>query len=90
MLRYSLLRTLLLFGCLLALYLLGVHDPLPLIALTAVTSLVLSYFVLKAPREAMARTVAERAARRLQHQPGDAFEQDAAIEDREDDARRDP
>jgi hypothetical protein len=88
-LRYTLLRTMLLFGCMLALYLVGVHDPLLLIALTAVSSILLSYFLLKGPREAMARTVAERAARRLEHQPVDSFEQDAAVEDREDDLRRD-
>lgn len=88
MLRYSLLRTMLLFGCMLALYLVGVHDPVLLIALTAVTSIVLSYFVLKGPREAMARTVAERAALRLQHQPVDSFDEDAAVEDLEDEQRR--
>jgi len=89
-LRYTLLRTMLLFGCMLALYLLGVHDPVLLIALTGVSSIVLSYFVLKGPREAMARTVAERASRRLNDEPVDAYEQDAEVEDREDDARRDP
>ena len=88
-LRYTLLRTMLLFGCMLALYLVGVHNPLELL-LTAISSIVLSYFVLKAPREAMARTVAERAARRLQHEPVDAFDQDAAVEDAEDDTRRTP
>ncbi|MEO7745343.1 MAG: DUF4229 domain-containing protein [Actinomycetota bacterium] len=89
-LRYTLLRTMLLFGCMLTLYLVGVHDPLPLLGLTAVTSIVLSYFVLKGPREAMARTVAEHAARRLQHEPVDAFDEDAAVEDAEDDTRRTP
>jgi len=89
-LRYTLLRTMLLFGCMLALYLVGVRDPLMLLALTAVTSIVLSYFVLKAPREAMARTVAENAARRLQHEPVDGYDQDAAVEDAEGDTRRTP
>lgn len=88
--RYSLLRTLLLFGCMLALYLLGVRDPVLLIALTGVSSIALSYFVLKGPREQMARSLAERAGRRVQHQPMDEFDQDAVAEDREDDTRPAP
>ena len=93
-LRYSLLRTMLLFACLLVLYLLGARGVL-LIALTAVSSIALSYFLLKGPREQMARQVAERAGRRLQHPPdgrasgGSRFDEDAGVEDREDDARRD-
>lgn len=87
-LRYTLLRTMLLFGCMFALYLVGVHNPIELLVLTAVSSMLLSYFVLKGPREAMARTVAERAASRLQHEPVDASERDAAVEDHDDDLRR--
>ena len=88
-LRYALLRTMVLFGCLLALYLLGVRNPVELIALTGVTSIALSYVLLRGPREAMARTVAERAARRLRD-PADARGQDELTEDRDDDARRAP
>lgn len=87
-LRYSLLRTMLLFGCMLALWLVGVRDPLPLLAATAATSLVVSYFVLKGPREQMTRLAAERAGKRLRHEPVDGYERDADVEDREDDARR--
>ncbi len=88
-LRYALLRTMVLFGCLLALYLVGVRNPVELIALTGVTSIALSYVLLRGPREAMARTVAERAARRLRD-PGDPRGQDELAEDRDDDARRAP
>lgn len=82
-LRYSLLRMLVLFASMFALYLVGVRDPVLLIALTAVTSIVLSYFVLKGPREAMAQAVAERAGRRLPKAGSDE-----AAEDGEDEARR--
>ena len=96
LLRYSLLRTMLLFGCLLVLYLLGARGVL-LIALTMFSSIALSYFLLKGPREQLARQVADRVGRRLpdsergdQSRRGNAFDQDADVEDREDDARRDP
>jgi hypothetical protein len=102
-LRYSLLRTLLLFACMFTLYLVGVRDPLPLLLLTGVTSIVLSYFLLKGPREAMARTIAEHAQRRMPAvhpddlpsgaqgaTPARRTDLDALAEDREDDARRAP
>ena len=94
LLRYSLLRTMLLFGCLLVLYLLGARGVL-LIALTMFSSIALSYFLLKGPREQLARQVADRVGRRLpergdQSGRGNAFDEDANVEDREDDARRDP
>lgn len=89
-LRYSLLRTMLLFGCMLTLWLVGVRDPGWLIGLTGVTSILLSYFLLKGARAEMARLAAERAAQRMRHEPVDDYERDADIEDREDDARRGP
>ncbi len=81
-LRYSLLRLLLLLGCLLVLWLVGVRDPLLLIVLTAVVSVVLSYFVLRGPREAMTAQLAERVAGRARR-PGGADDVDAAAEDAE-------
>jgi hypothetical protein len=81
-LRYSVLRLLLLFGCLLVLWLVGVRNPVLLIALTAVVSLTLSYFLLKGPRDAMAQTLADRASRRAGRTRSDV---DAADEDAEDD-----
>ena len=106
LLRYSLMRTMLLFGCLLVLYLLGARGVL-LVALTMFSSIALSYFLLKSMREQLARQVADRVGRRLPdpdgqpdsgvepgrgNQPGrgSVFDQDADVEDREDDARRDP
>jgi hypothetical protein len=81
-LRYSVLRLLLLFGCLLVLWLVGVRNPVLLVVLTAVASVTLSYFLLKGPREAMAQMLADRAARRAGHTRSDL---DAADEDAEDD-----
>jgi hypothetical protein len=79
-LRYSVLRLLLLFGCLLVLWLVGIRNVVVLVALTAVLSITLSYFLLKGPRDAMAQTLADRAARRAGHTSAD---HDAAPEDRE-------
>jgi hypothetical protein len=84
-LRYSLLRLMLLLGVLVALWLLGglwapLRDPLLLVLATAVVSVVLSYFVLRAPREAMTQQIAHRVAGRL----GPAeVDEDAAAEDAE-------
>ncbi len=70
-LRYSLLRILLFFGCLLILWLIGLRDPTWLLLGTAVTSVTLSFFLLRAPREQLAHRLAERVSGRL---PGDAAE----------------
>lgn len=80
--RYSLLRLLLLTGCLLTLKLVGVDDPTLLIILTLVVSVPLSYFVLRGPREAMTRQLSERVSNRLpqDERSGDL---DAAAEDEE-------
>jgi hypothetical protein len=80
-LRYSVLRLLLLFGCLLVLWLVGVRNPLLLVVLTAVASITLSYFLLKGPRDAMAQTLADRASRRAGRTRVDV---DATDEDAED------
>ena len=84
-LRYSLLRLMLLLGVLVALWLLGglwapLRDPLWLVLATAVLSVVLSYFVLAAPRQAMTQQLAERLADRSGAHPGDV---DAEAEDAE-------
>jgi len=86
-LRYSVLRLLLLFACLLVLWLVGVKNPVLLIALTAILSITLSYFLLKGPRDAMAQTLADRAARRAGHTRADV---DAAAEDAEDETPHEP
>jgi hypothetical protein len=82
-LRYSLLRLLLLLGVLVGLWLVGglwspLRDPLWLVVATAVLSVVLSYFVLRGPREAMTQQLAQRIAAR----PGaHAVDVDADAED---------
>lgn len=75
----------LLLGVLVALWLLGglwapLRDPLLLVIATAVVSVVLSYFVLRGPREAMTQQIAERVAGRVGPAPVD---DDAAAEDAE-------
>jgi len=70
MARYSVLRLLIFFGFFLALWLLGLRDDSQrwwLLAISALGSMVLSYFVLKEPRAqfsaSIARYVQERAGR---------------------------
>lgn len=79
-LRYSLLRLLLLFACLLVLWLVGVRNPILLIGLTAVISMTLSFFLLRGPRDAMAQTLADRAARRQRRTDADELAEDAEDE----------
>lgn len=75
----------LLLGVLVALWLLGglwspLRDPLWLVLATAVLSVVLSYFVLRVPRQAMTQQIAERLAARPSAPVAD---EDAAAEDAE-------
>jgi antibiotic biosynthesis monooxygenase (ABM) superfamily enzyme len=84
MLRYSLLRIMLLFGCLLVLWLLGawlpaLRDPVWLLLGTAVTSVALSYFVLRGPREALARQLADKVDQRTARRRTDADEEDLEV-----------
>jgi hypothetical protein len=81
-LRYSVLRMLLFFGCLLILWLVGLRDPAWLLVVTALASVTLSYFLLRGPREQLARGLADRVAGRLpgsgeQGPPADAVAEDA-------------
>lgn len=86
-LRYSLLRLMLLLGVLLALWLLGgvvtpLRDPVLLVVFTVIVSVVLSYYVLRAPREAMTARLAERVSGRLPHDTR-GTDHDADAEDAE-------
>ncbi|GMA87835.1 hypothetical protein GCM10025868_30850 [Angustibacter aerolatus] len=67
--RYSLLRMMLLLGCVLfvwlVFHLVGVDNPLLLLVVAGALSLVLSFVLLRGPREEMARQPAERAQHRL-------------------------
>lgn len=87
-LRYTLLRLLLLAGSLLGLWLVGVRDPVWLIASTAVLSMALSFFLLRGPRAQMAQQLADRVAGRL---PAEGSrDRDGADEDGEIDATEQP
>src|SRR5215213_2754535 len=87
MLSYSLLRIMLLFGCMLVLWLVGVRDPVWLLLATAVSSVALSYVVLRGPREELARQLAARVDERTARRRSDAEVEDAEL-DRE--LNRDP
>jgi uncharacterized protein DUF4229 len=81
-LRYSLLRIMLLFGCMLVLWLVGVRDPVWLLLATAVSSVALSYVVLRGPREELARQLAARVEQRTARRHNDADDEDREIERR--------
>ena len=84
--RYTLLRLMLLFACLIVVWLVfqafGWHDPLLLLLVTAVLSVLLSYVVLRGPRLALTQQIADRAAA----QAGGLPDRDAEAEDAEADA----
>lgn len=87
--RYSVLRLLLFFGCLLVFFLVRDLTGIPVAAvvvLAAVTSLALSLVVLRGPREEMAARMAERINNRLPGEP--APDSDEAVEDAADEAAR--
>jgi hypothetical protein len=90
MLRYSVLRLLVFFGVLSALWLLGLRGPdkvLPLLVISALVSMVLSYFVLARFRQEGTQQIADaverRAATRRQRATDPAYSDEAA-EDLED------
>lgn len=91
MLRYSLLRILVFFGVLSALWLAGLrdqHEQIPLLVLSALISMVLSYFVLARFREDSTRHLQERMERRAAaKQQRRASDSDEAAEDAEDETR---
>ncbi len=63
MLRYTVLRLLIFFGCIALLWLVGLRDrdeQLLLVVLAAVLSMVISFFALKPFREEYARQLADR------------------------------
>lgn len=69
MLRYTVLRLLIFFGCLLLLWLVGLRGPdqqVWLLLGSAGASVVLSYFLLRRPREEFAAKLAERIERRFE------------------------
>jgi hypothetical protein len=87
--RYSVLRILLFFGCLLVFALIQQATGMPTVAtvvLAAVTSLALSLVVLRGPREEMSARIAGRIASRLPAEPQP--DSDEAVEDALDEAER--
>ena len=92
MARYTVLRLMIFFGLLCALWLLGLRDASQrwwLLGLSAAGSMVVSYFVLQGPRAQFSETIARRVdehARRAGHRPDDEVVADADAEDSEDSA----
>lgn len=91
MVRYSLLRILIFFGVMSALWLLGLRDrdeQLMLLVLSALISMAISVVVLKRFREDYSRQLAERLERRAQaKQQQAAGRSDERAEDAEDERR---
>lgn len=78
MVRYSVLRLLLFFGFLLAFYLVGLRA-LWLVLAAALGSMVVSFYLLRGPREEFSRRIAERVDRRAQRITN--AQADASVED---------
>ncbi|XVX21025.1 DUF4229 domain-containing protein [Actinomycetota bacterium] len=90
MLRYSLLRLLIFFGCLALLWLLGLRDrdeQIWLLLGSAALSVLISYFALRPLREEYSRELAERIDARQERRHAANDEQ---AEDTEDGVRVDP
>ena len=87
MLRYSVLRLLIFFGVVCLLWLLGLRDrgqEWMLLVLSALISMVISYFVLARFREESTQRLQERIERRAQARQEAAGHGDEAAEDAED------
>ncbi|HEV7147271.1 MAG TPA: DUF4229 domain-containing protein [Pedococcus sp.] len=86
MVRYSLLRALMFFGVLSALWLAGLRGAtqvFPLVVLSALISMVLSFFVLKRFREESTQQIAAAVERRAAARRAKAPNSDEAAEDLE-------
>ena len=86
MLRYSLLRLLIFFGVLSLLWLLGLRDrdeQWQLLVLSALISMVLSYFVLARFREESTQRISEAIERRTAAKQARSGQSDEAAEDAE-------
>ena len=97
MLRYTLYRLLIFFGCLLFFWLVGLrNDQVLLLLVSAVVSVVLSFFLLRSQREQFSAQIADRMEKRqaAKAQARDAADvvapdSDEAVEDAEIDRRPD-
>lgn len=83
--RYSILRLLIFFGVLLALWLVGIrNNPVLLLALSAIISAVVSYALLRGMRDEMTAKLVERHEAKLQAKQGrQAPSEDELAEDAE-------
>jgi hypothetical protein len=83
MARYSVLRLMIFFGLLCALWLLGLRGWL-LLAVSALGSMVVSYFVLQGPRAQFSASIANRVdARARRAELADSHHTDENVEDAE-------
>lgn len=84
MVRYTILRFLIFFGVVIALYLVGLKDnPLLLIALAAVISAIVSLLVLRGMRDEMTAKLIDRHEARLEAKANRAKSRDELDEDAE-------
>jgi C4-dicarboxylate-specific signal transduction histidine kinase len=92
MARYTVLRLMIFFGFLCALWLVGLRDVSQrwwLLGLSALGSMVVSYFVLQGPRAQFSASIARRVDERsLRAQKAHAHEVDETAEDTEADQHR--
>ena len=86
MARYSVLRMMIFFGFICALWLLGLRDPGQrwwLLGISALGSAVVSYFVLQGPRTQLSAKIAQRVAERasrIEQNRKDEIDEDAEAE----------
>jgi len=91
--RYSILRLLIFFGVMAALWLLGLRDrdeQILLLVLSALISMAISFVVLKRFRDDYSRQIAERIERRAREKQQRAASSDERAEDSEDEGTREP
>lgn len=83
LLKYSVMRLALFVAAIGLLYVIGIQDLLPNLVLAGVISLLLSYVLLRRPREELSQQIADRVSGRLKPPLGlddDAEAEDAAVD----------
>lgn len=85
-LRFTLLRLMIFFGCLIVYWLIGLRSEAQqpwLLLASAVTSVILSFFLLRRERDRMSEKIAEKVDRRLQARQEGVHGEDEDAEDAE-------
>lgn len=85
-LRFTLMRLMIFFGCLLVYWLVGLRSQAQqpwLLLASAVTSVILSYFLLRRERDRMSEKIAEKVDGRLQARRAGVHGEDEDAEDAE-------